>query len=201
MLGDNIKLIRKSKNLTLSQVANKSKISVGYLSDIEKNNKTNPTMDTLEKIADALGVSINEFLTSNSFSIELLAALQNAYADPITGAINSERFISKLSNELNMEDMEFYKVINNKSLELPIELQKILLDHLKAIDMSIYNKFMSEYSEQNSNIGETPSQYTAAAHMDNMSDYEDGLSDDERIAVRAFIETYRKQKLSSEKGE
>ena len=56
MLGDNIKRIRNYRKLTLSEIANKCSISVGYLSDIENNKKSNPSSDILNKIAKALRV-------------------------------------------------------------------------------------------------------------------------------------------------
>lgn len=64
MFGDNIKKIRKDKNIGLNQLAKLAGISSGYLSNIENNIATNPTMDKLENIASALGVSINDFLTT-----------------------------------------------------------------------------------------------------------------------------------------
>lgn len=63
MLGNNIKRIRKEKKISLNNLAKMAGISPGYLSDIENNNATNPTMDKLNNIANALGVTINHFLT------------------------------------------------------------------------------------------------------------------------------------------
>lgn len=64
MIGDNIKSFRELKNYKLSQLAKECGISAGYLSDIEKNIKKNPSLDVLNKIAEVLGVSLNDLLST-----------------------------------------------------------------------------------------------------------------------------------------
>jgi transcriptional regulator with XRE-family HTH domain len=64
MIGNNIQTIRKEKGLKLSQVAKACGISAGYLSDIEKGNKANPSIDVLNKIATVLNVGINSLLST-----------------------------------------------------------------------------------------------------------------------------------------
>lgn len=64
MIGDNIKNLREHKNYKLSQLAKECGISAGYLSDIEKNIKKNPTLDVLNKISEVLGVPLNELLST-----------------------------------------------------------------------------------------------------------------------------------------
>ncbi|SHI91291.1 Transcriptional regulator, contains XRE-family HTH domain [Clostridium amylolyticum] len=65
MIGKNIRKLRQSRKLTLSALANKISVSVGYLSDIEKGNKTNPSLEFLTKLADALEVPL-DYLTRKS---------------------------------------------------------------------------------------------------------------------------------------
>lgn len=64
-LGERIKELRKEQGLTLVELAG-SKITKGMLSLIE-NNKSNPSMDTLEYLAETLGVSIS-YLTQQGDS-------------------------------------------------------------------------------------------------------------------------------------
>ncbi|WP_063601979.1 helix-turn-helix domain-containing protein [Clostridium coskatii] len=68
MNGEKIKNIRLFKRLGLNETAKKAGISGSYLSNIEKGIKTNPSTETLQKIADALGVSVNEFFDSENIS-------------------------------------------------------------------------------------------------------------------------------------
>jgi len=49
-LGDRLKEVRRNRAMTLAQVADVVKLSVSYLSDLERG-RTNPSMDTLEHLA------------------------------------------------------------------------------------------------------------------------------------------------------
>lgn len=61
MLGDKIKSLREAKKLDQKDIAEKAGITPAYLSQIEKNIRKNPSTRVLNKIADALGVSVDEF--------------------------------------------------------------------------------------------------------------------------------------------
>ncbi len=60
-LGKNLKRIRIEKGISQVDIARSLKVSRGFISNIE-NGKTNPTLATITKLADAVGVSINELL-------------------------------------------------------------------------------------------------------------------------------------------
>lgn len=51
---NNIKYFRKELGLTITELSERSKLAVGYLSDIENNKGKNPTKDVMERIAAAL---------------------------------------------------------------------------------------------------------------------------------------------------
>lgn len=61
MLGDNIKKIMESKNISSKELASKAKITQTYLSYILNNKRKNPSMEVLNKIASILEVSVNLF--------------------------------------------------------------------------------------------------------------------------------------------
>ncbi|MGM9978752.1 MAG: helix-turn-helix domain-containing protein [Clostridium sp.] len=61
MIGENIKKIRLSKKISGRALANKVGISPGYLVDIEKGNRKNPSQEILEKLAKALDVNVVDF--------------------------------------------------------------------------------------------------------------------------------------------
>jgi len=65
MFGKNIQKLRKEKKLTLTQLAEKTEISKSYLSHIERNIQTNPSIDVLVKIASALDVDIQTLLSQD----------------------------------------------------------------------------------------------------------------------------------------
>lgn len=59
-IGTQIRELRKVKNMTLQQVANGAGISVGYLSQIERNQSKLP-IGVLKKISGVLGIQMNWF--------------------------------------------------------------------------------------------------------------------------------------------
>jgi transcriptional regulator with XRE-family HTH domain len=65
VLGENIKLFRNKKNLSLNALAVKAGISFSFLSNIEKGRRK-ATLYTIEKIAVALECGIYRLLTPRS---------------------------------------------------------------------------------------------------------------------------------------
>jgi transcriptional regulator with XRE-family HTH domain len=59
-IGEQIRELRKVKGLTLQQMADRIGVSVGYLSQIERNRSKLPVA-TLKSISDVLGVHMNWF--------------------------------------------------------------------------------------------------------------------------------------------
>ena len=60
LVGNEIRKLRKLKKLTLNELGAQTNLSVGYLSQIERN-LSSPTVKALFDISHALGVSINWF--------------------------------------------------------------------------------------------------------------------------------------------
>lgn len=57
-----LKQIREAKGLSQLDLAKRAKVSQGYLSDLEARQKKNPGIETVRKIAKALGVPVTELL-------------------------------------------------------------------------------------------------------------------------------------------
>jgi len=60
-LGKNLKNIRTKKNISQGEIARILKVGRSFITNIE-NGKTNPTLDTIAKIAKAIGVSVGELM-------------------------------------------------------------------------------------------------------------------------------------------
>lgn len=58
-IGDRIKAVRKEQGLSMRALARKADTSVAHLSKLEKG-ASSPTLDTLGRIAQALGMSLEE---------------------------------------------------------------------------------------------------------------------------------------------
>lgn len=59
-LGNSIKKLREERNLTLKNVSEMTGLSIGFLSQVERD-ITDPSISSLKKIAEAFGVRITEF--------------------------------------------------------------------------------------------------------------------------------------------
>ena len=60
-LGQNMKRVRTKKGMSQGDIARALDVDRGYISNIE-NGKKNPTLATIQKLADALRVSADELL-------------------------------------------------------------------------------------------------------------------------------------------
>jgi len=60
-LGKNMKRIRAKKKMSQGDIARALGVDRGYISNIE-NGKKNPTIATIQKLANALGVSADKLL-------------------------------------------------------------------------------------------------------------------------------------------
>ncbi len=70
-IGQRIRQLRESRGMTQSQLQARSRVSRSYLSRIESGQMT-PSLGTLEKISEALGVGLNRFFIPESNGEALL---------------------------------------------------------------------------------------------------------------------------------
>jgi len=57
-MGERLAWARNQQGLILQQVSERSGLAIGYISQLEKGAKVNPTIDALNRLAKALGVSV-----------------------------------------------------------------------------------------------------------------------------------------------
>ncbi|MFC1485389.1 helix-turn-helix domain-containing protein [bacterium] len=62
MLSENVKKYRKLKGWSQQKLADKAKISYNALTKLEQGKAKHPTIQTVVKIANALGVSVDELV-------------------------------------------------------------------------------------------------------------------------------------------
>lgn len=72
MIGDRVKTYRLKKKLSLSEAAERAGVAKSYLSSIERNIQTNPSIQFLEKIAGVLDVSVEALLHEKPSDAEML---------------------------------------------------------------------------------------------------------------------------------
>lgn len=72
MFGSNIKKLREEKGLGVNELSRMSDVNASYISALERGEKENPTISTLEKLANALGVNIGDIMKVDQPTYEKL---------------------------------------------------------------------------------------------------------------------------------
>jgi XRE family transcriptional regulator, master regulator for biofilm formation len=99
MIGQRIKKYRLQNEMSLSELAEKSGVAKSYLSSIERNLQSNPSIQFLEKISTVLGVSVNTLLNdeeSNSENEELDSGWTRLVREAMKSGVSKEEFQSFL---------------------------------------------------------------------------------------------------------
>ena len=110
--GDRIREFRKDLGWTLEQLAEKTKLSKGFLSDVESNNR-NVSTDNLLKIANVMGASLDYLLkgeqsksASRREPVQIPSTLSNfaeenglTYTDTLTLLDTWNSVIARRSNQ------------------------------------------------------------------------------------------------------
>jgi len=69
-IGKKIKNLRKKKGLTLQELSQRSGVSPGYISMLERGFKKSPTLDVLKKLAKGLEVNLSELIGEELVNLE-----------------------------------------------------------------------------------------------------------------------------------
>lgn len=152
-LGDKIRIIRESKNLEAKYVAEKAKITKAYLSQIENNVRKNPSTKVLNKIADALEVSVDEFFKSDDSASKSITIVD-------TVAESTTEYNPQLTKK---DEKDIEKILDNtlESLEKQdgLMLQGELVDEedWELLKMAIKNGL--EYAKLSNKKKYTPKKY------------------------------------------
>lgn len=107
MIGNKIKELRLEQKLSISELAEKAGVAKSYLSSIERNLQTNPSIQFIEKICQVLGVSVNDLIKENPLNEE---SLDDEWLEIVQQAMNSG-----VTKEQFIEYLEFNKWKNKQS--------------------------------------------------------------------------------------
>jgi len=61
-IGENIRKLRQQKKMSQDRLSKKADLALNTIVKIETGKNPNPTLETLQKIAKALGVSVDKIL-------------------------------------------------------------------------------------------------------------------------------------------
>ena len=127
LLGQRIRELRKQKNETLKETSRGTQLSVSYLSDIERG-RTNPSLHTLETLANHFGVTVTDMITGVEFAG---IKTDNAFPPGLAELLNDDEF----GEEIDDNWIELLVKINLRGkrpqtklqwLELYLSLKRIL---------------------------------------------------------------------------
>lgn len=131
-LGINIKKIRLQRNLKQSELAEMAKISRVAIGNYERGTRE-PTASILNKIATALGVTINDLVEEIIFEGETL--------EEITSQLNSNELISE-KRKKNLLDILQPKIILHETAPEVSDEQALI--HVKGLlDYIKYNTILN----------------------------------------------------------
>ncbi|MBS7527494.1 helix-turn-helix transcriptional regulator [Fusibacter paucivorans] len=130
-IGKKLKKIRTDKNITLKQLSEKTSLSISFISQVERG-VSSLTVTSLKKIADALGVSLNDVVTykeNDSYAYKkdhpVFLRMRNDYASHqiVSGKFDGKKlegiiFTIAANTEMDSfahEGEEFHYVIKGKA--------------------------------------------------------------------------------------
>ncbi|RXI49113.1 hypothetical protein DP130_06800 [Clostridium tetani] len=151
MLGDNIKKAREKLHISQRELGRRIGKTGQYISYLENNKSSNPSLEVLNEIAENLGVTVNSLLKVNkTLSQELIDELEY----PLIKLFGPADTLEILSEQLNI-DYDLLSNNLNKHIDFPESVQMILLKFLSDIDFRIFMDFIEKnksYIFQNKNL-------------------------------------------------
>lgn len=91
LVGNTLKSLRKERKLTLKDLAEKTGVSISFLSQVERG-KSSVTLESLKKIADALGVNPSVFFAKDDLQDDLNTRRERFYYKDLSDGIQDANF-------------------------------------------------------------------------------------------------------------
>lgn len=92
MIGDRVKKIRTEKKMSLSELAEQAGVAKSYLSSLERNLQSNPSIQFLEKIAAVLNVPVDYFIHDHVDTDELDSEWIQLVKEAMESGVTKEQF-------------------------------------------------------------------------------------------------------------
>lgn len=94
-IGEKVKSLRKQSNMSLRELAQNTGLSKTTLSDLENGTK-NPSLDTVEKIATAFGLTSSDLLQKTDNPEDLVSSAKNSGSELLAGLSKSGDLLNVL---------------------------------------------------------------------------------------------------------
>ncbi|NMD69764.1 helix-turn-helix domain-containing protein [Bacillus sp. DNRA2] len=92
MIGDRVKRLRQEKKMSLTELADQAGVAKSYLSSLERNLQSNPSIQFLDKIANVLGVTVDYFILNKPSTEQLDAGWIDLVKEAMESGVTKEQF-------------------------------------------------------------------------------------------------------------
>ncbi|MDQ0200614.1 helix-turn-helix domain-containing protein [Neobacillus ginsengisoli] len=92
MIGERIKKLRLEKKMSLSELADQAGVAKSYLSAIERNLQSNPSIQVLEKISSVLSVPVENLILEQINKEDLDSDWMNLVKEAMNSGVSKEQF-------------------------------------------------------------------------------------------------------------
>jgi XRE family transcriptional regulator of biofilm formation len=107
MIGDRVKNLRLEKHMSLSELADQAGVAKSYLSSLERNLQSNPSIQFLEKIASVLHVPVDHLIHEQIDTSNLDSDWMLLVKEAMNSGISKEQFQEFLEfNKWRMKQMK-----------------------------------------------------------------------------------------------
>ncbi len=106
MIGDRVKKLRLEKKMSMSELAEQAGVAKSYLSSLERNLQTNPSIQFLEKISAVLHVPVDHLIHEHPNKDELDSDWMKLVKEAMNSGVSKDQF---------KEFLEFNKWRSNQS--------------------------------------------------------------------------------------
>ncbi|MDR6999131.1 helix-turn-helix domain-containing protein [Neobacillus niacini] len=92
MIGERVKKLRLEKKMSLSELAEQAGVAKSYLSSLERNLQTNPSIQFLEKISAVLNVPIDYLIHEQIDKDELDSEWMKIVKEAMSSGVSKQQF-------------------------------------------------------------------------------------------------------------
>ena len=92
MIGSRVKKFRKEKRMSISELAEKAGVAKSYISSLERDLQTNPSIQFIEKITRALDISIDSLIQDEPAKGTLDSEWLEIVEEAMKSGVSKEQF-------------------------------------------------------------------------------------------------------------
>lgn len=92
MIGEKVKKLRLEKKMSISELADRAGVAKSYLSSLERNLQSNPSIQFLEKISAVLDVPVDQLLHEHPNDDDLDADWIQLVKEAMDSGVSKDQF-------------------------------------------------------------------------------------------------------------